>query len=130
MRTEGVLGRLFSGGAVLTTIETHGDEAAGYLEQRYGVKPPTLPQGSTSLEDAGTLEEFTAAFNYRQHFDHLFGDLQTVQTAMASAEDEHQRKLMQIEDLNHRRDEVGDELAGPVLQGPPHARDALQQDPA
>ncbi len=110
MRTEGVMGRKFSGGAVLTTIQTHREEAAGHLEQRYGLNPPTLPQGSTSLEDAGTLAGFAAAFSYRQHFDHLFGDLETVQRLMALTEDEHQRKLMQLEDLYHRRDEVGDGL--------------------
>lgn len=108
MRTEGVLGRLFSGGAALTTIGTHRGEAAGYLEQRYGMNPPTLR--TTSWRDAETEEEFVAAFNYRQHFDHLFGDLETARTAMASAEDEHQRKLMQLEDLTHRREEVGDLL--------------------
>ena len=111
MRTEEVYGRLYSGGAVLKAVETDGDEVARRLEERYGTAaPPTLPEGSTSLENATTLEEFATAFNYRKHLDHLFGDLKTVHTGLVSAEDLHQQKLMLLEELADQRDKVNDRL--------------------
>ncbi len=110
MRRKGVSDRLFSGGAVMTAVITDGDNVADRLEERYGSAPPTLPREVTSTADATNLEEFAAAFSYRQHLDHLFGDLETAHSGLAAADDEHQGKLMLLEELYHQRDEVGDKL--------------------
>ncbi|MCP3959801.1 MAG: hypothetical protein GY719_18285 [bacterium] len=110
MRNQGIYDRLFSGDAVMTAVVTDGDEAAVRLDQRYGSAPPTLPDGGTSLEDASGLEEFAEAFSYRQHLDHLLGDLRTVHTGLAVAEDAHQGKLMLLEELFYQRDRVGERL--------------------
>ncbi len=110
MRRKGVSDRLFSGKAVMTAVVTDGDDVAHGLGERYGLSPPTLPRERTSIEDATNLEELAAAFDYRRHLDHLFGDLETVHTGLAEAEDAHQSKLMLLEELYHQRDEVGQKL--------------------
>ena len=48
--------------------------------------------------------------NYRQLLDHLFGDLTTAHTGLAAAEDEHQGKLMLLEELYYQREQVGEKL--------------------
>ena len=106
MRTEGVFGRIQSGSAVLTAVDTDGDEAAQRLQERYA--PPEPPPAS--LEDAKTLQEFAQAFSYRKHLDNLAGDLRTAHGQLSMAEDEHQRKLALIAELGGRRDELNQEL--------------------
>ena len=111
MRSEGVYGRLYSGGAVMTAVETDGDEVARLLEERYGsASPPTLPRERTSPQHATNMEELAAAISYRRVLDHLFGDLRTVHTGLASAEDEHQSKLMLLEELAHQRAGIHEKL--------------------
>ncbi len=110
MRDKGVNDRLFSGDAVIVAVETDGDDVVTGLNKRYESAPPTLPRERTSIEEATTLGEFADAFNYRQHLDHLLGDLRTVHTRLSAAQDEHQGKLMLLEELYHQRREVGEKL--------------------
>ncbi len=116
MRTEEVYGRLYSGAAVITAVETDGDEVGRLLDERYGVTPPELPGEPPSLEDAKTLGELASALSYRRIVDHLKGDLGTVHTRLAWSEDQHQRKLARIQDLIDRREELGGVLSGTYLK--------------
>jgi len=111
MRTETVFGRLFSGAAVMTAVETDGDEVGRLLDERYGVPLPEPSGEPPSLEDAETLEEIAAALSYRRVLDHLQGDLGTAHTGLAWAEDQHQRNLARINDLIGRREELGNALS-------------------
>jgi hypothetical protein len=105
MRTEEVYGRLYSGAAVITAVETDGERVGRLLDERYGVTPPEPPDG-----------ELAEALSYRRIVEHLKGDLVTVHTRLAQVEDEYQRKLARIQDLIDRRDEVGGSLSGKYMK--------------